>query len=433
MLGGALVAAGAMFWVRLETHALPVGFVLTMVFGLLAAVALGQIAGPVLQPRLPLLRDLVRQIDQQAGRIPEGTDPAVAEVVRAVNRLAGRSTQDLEAARRDAAIGRAAVAESPNGVMVVGPDGRVRLMNDAFRRLLQVVSPDPVGRPLIEVVNVAEVHHVLESCRQGRPVDEVAARVGREDLMLRPVRIEDGVLLLAYDVTRFRRAERARTEFVANVSHELRTPIATIMGYAETLGSDRDRMNEEDAMMADAILRNVRRLRDLFEDLLELSRIESRLGELPRTRERLAPVLELATESAADLARSRGQTLTLACDDALEASVNAEALGTIVSNLARNATNYTPDGGHIVVSARREGAEVLVEVVDDGIGIDRQHHDRIFERFYRVDVGRSRKVGGTGLGLAIAKHLAAASGSRISLQSEVGKGSRFTVHLPPGS
>lgn len=420
-----------MFWVRLETGALPIGFVLTMVFGLLAALALGQIAAPALQPRLPLLRDLVRNIDQSAGHIPEGTDPAVAEVIRAVNRLAGRSTSEIEAARRDAQIGRAAVAASPNGVLVVGPDGRVRLMNDAFRRMLQVVSPDPVGRKLIEVVNVAEVHPILEACRQGRPVDEVAARVGREDLMLRPVRIDDGVLLIAYDVTRFRRAERARTEFVANVSHELRTPIATIMGYAETLGGDRDRMNEEDAMMADAILRNVRRLRDLFEDLLELSRIESRLGELPRSRERLAPLLELATESAAEFALSREQTLTLTCDEALEASTNPEALGTIVSNLARNATNYTPDGGSIQVTARREGAEVLVEVIDNGIGIDHQHHDRIFERFYRVDVGRSRKVGGTGLGLAIAKHLAAASGCRISVHSEVGNGSRFTVHLQP--
>jgi two-component system phosphate regulon sensor histidine kinase PhoR len=170
---------------------------------------------------------------------------------------------------------------------------------------------------------------------------------------------------------------------------------------------------------------------DLFEDLLELSRIEARREELPLSRERLRPILERAVAPAMDAASRRKQHFSLECSAELEALVNPEALATVVRNLATNATNYTPEGGHVLVRAAKDpDGGMRVEVEDDGIGIDRVHHQRIFERFYRVDEGRSRRVGGTGLGLAIVKHLALATGCRVQVDSEVGKGARFSVQLP---
>jgi two-component system phosphate regulon sensor histidine kinase PhoR len=237
-------------------------------------------------------------------------------------------------------------------------------------------------------------------------------------------------MVIVENLTSYRRTERARTDFVANVSHELRTPIATIMGYAETLLDDAQHLDPEVAAQVEVIRRNGQRLRDLFEDLLVLSRIEARSGDLPLTLQRLEPLLEEAVLPAAEIAVARGVEFSLECDPELAARVNAEALGPMVGNLASNASKYTPAGGHVCVVARQVDDGVLVEVHDDGVGIDPIHHDRIFERFYRVDEGRSREVGGTGLGLAIVKHLARATGCSLSMESAVGQGSVFRVLIP---
>jgi two-component system phosphate regulon sensor histidine kinase PhoR len=380
---------------------------------------------------------LIRQLDSLAtNRGPTAVftlahpkDPGLAALAAAVDRLSTRIDQEWRRLRDEAALGASVVQASPNGVLVADRDGRIRAVNPAVGRLIPIRG-QPVGRLPVEVIDVPEVQQAVEIVLSGRPVDEIPCTAGRLHLLLKPMRIDSGALVVIEDITRFRLAERVRTEFVANVSHELRTPIATLMGYAETLADERERLSPEHAAMADVLLRNARRLRDLFEDLLELSRIEARREELPLSEVLLRPVLEQAVAAAADLAERRKQQFVLQCEAEQKAWINAEAVTTMIRNLATNATNYTPEGGHIRVRAHRVEDEVLLEVKDDGLGIDRAHHERIFERFYRVDEGRSRRVGGTGLGLAIVKHLGLASGCRVTVDSEVGKGSTFTVHLP---
>jgi two-component system phosphate regulon sensor histidine kinase PhoR len=337
--------------------------------------------------------------------------------------------------RSEAALGRSLLQQDPNGILVVGPDGRVRYVNPSFRRMVELRAP-PEGRRPIDVIPLSEIQQAVDQALSRDHAEEVGCSSGRFDLLIRPVRTEDGgALVFVQDVTRFRLAERARTDFVSNVSHELRTPITSIMGYAETLLAESGRLQPDQASMADAIYRNGRRLRDVFEDLLELARIEARGHELPLSWVLLHPVLERAVSPAADVAARRRQDFALDCAEDLEAWVNEEALATIVGNLAMNATNYTPDCRRIRVHAFTAGPELVVEVEDDGIGIDQGHHERIFERFYRVDEGRSRRLGGTGLGLAIVKHLALACGGRVAVRSEPGKGSTFLVRLPaePGT
>ncbi len=278
---------------------------------------------------------------------------------------------------------------------------------------------------------MAEVQEAVDQALDGVEVDGLHCESGTRDLLIKAVPSQDaGVMLLVHDFTSFRAAERTRTDFVSNVSHELRTPIAMVMGYAETLLDDQDRLDPDLQPLVEAVHRNARRLSELFEDLLHLSRIESRRGDLPLTVMPLEGLLEEAVLSAADQASRKSQSFSLECASDVRAPINAEALQAIVGNLASNAVKYTPAGGRIRVTAGYEGGRVRIDVEDDGPGIDPVHHDRIFERFYRVDQGRSRRVGGTGLGLSIAKHLAMATGCGLRLSSAPGSGSVFTVFLP---
>ena len=225
------------------------------------------------------------------------------------------------------------------------------------------------------------------------------------------------------------RFQRIRTDFVANASHELRTPIASVLGFAETLLQGEAALDSEQQFLAEAILRNSKRLRDLLEDILLLARIEALDVNLPKAPLHMLSVLQEAVAPSADLAVRKSIEFVLTCSDTLEFTANKESIQTIVANLASNATKYTGEHGEVSVSCSVEGGELQIVVKDNGLGIESQFHERIFERFYRVDVGRSRAQGGTGLGLALVKHLVLANNGSIQLDSELGKGSTFTIRL----
>lgn len=341
--------------------------------------------------------------------------------------------QKLWATHRDLQRAEALLAATPTGVLITDEEGRIERVNNAFRAMIPP-RREPIGLTPLEAVGVIDVQELVDLGRSHETPDERVAVSGDLDVALTAVPLFPGVAVLARDITRARLAERARTDFVANVSHELRTPIAAIRGYAETLLDAPEDLPDDALSMVRVIERNARRLSQLFDDLLTLYRIEARRRELPRDMQLVAPILQRAVASPADVASAKGQRFTLDCPDLLEAWVNPEALSAIVGNLASNATKYTPEGGSITVRARAEGdgeaRSVVVEVSDDGPGIPKAHQDRVFERFYRVDDGRARQAGGTGLGLAIVKHLAQACGARITVSSEEGQGSCFALSLP---
>ncbi len=316
------------------------------------------------------------------------------------------------------------------GVALLDDSGRFTEVNDAFRGMFRLRG-EPLGRRPLEAVPAVEVHLTVEGARM-QGTAEQAFTTESSDLVATATALTDGVFLRVEDVTGHREAQRARTDFVANVSHELRTPLTAILGFLETVLHERDRVPDDLVDMLLTVERNTRRLRDLFEDLLRLHRIEARRRELPMDAYDLRTLLEEATGPARDRAQMQGQRFELDCPEGLEAWANQDALSAIVSNLANNASIYTPNDGHVVVRATRVEQGVRIDVQDDGIGIQRVHHERIFERFYRVDAARSRRAGGTGLGLAIVKHYAMACGFQISVESEEGEGSTFSVLLPDG-
>ena len=326
------------------------------------------------------------------------------------------------------------VEVSPNGVLVTDGEGRLLRVNPAAFRLLPMLG-EPLGRLASEAVLLPAVASAL---LPGAPTDqELSISVGKRDLLVRTQGLSRGAhpgpggrLVLVEDVTRLRQAERYRSEFVANVSHELRTPATSIAGYAETLLEDREHLDPQVARMVEVIHRNARRLTALFDELLYLSRLDSREDPLPVNAVALPPVVVECMEKVAGLAAEKDVTLQSFGLEEVRVLANREALGHVLQNLVENAIKYSHQGGVVTVGARRRDRGWRIEVIDVGIGIDRIHHDQIFERFYRVDKGRSRSAGGTGLGLAIVRSLCDKMGATISLRSQLGSGSVFRVWLP---
>ena len=338
----------------------------------------------------------------------------------------------------------AAILESmAEGVMVTGgAKGTIVLANAALREML-LLDRSILGRPPLEAVRVSGLDDILrraEESGEGAAGEIELTRLRPRRMLVRatplipkgehPGKGSHGLVVVFNDVTELRRLETMRRDFVANVSHELRTPIASIRAASDTLLggalSDPAAAQEFTAIIG----RSATRLLNLVEDLLELSRIEARQWTLEIDRVDLREVVAAAFEVVENAARDRGTTLTSEIAEASAiAAADRRALEQIVVNLVDNAVKYAGPRATVRVTATTQGERTLVQVRDDGPGIEPRHLPRLFERFYRVDAGRSRAVGGTGLGLSIVKHLVEAMGATIAVDSVVGVGTTFTIGL----
>ncbi len=321
------------------------------------------------------------------------------------------------------------------GVLVTNPLGEIVLINPALRSMLDLTE-EPLGKTILECLRNAAIHNSVEMVLQERKPkeEEISVLVGQEErnvvVHTAPLGADSGSVSVFYDVTNIRRLENVRKEFVANVSHELKTPLTCITGYAETLkhGALDDRPAAE--RFIDKIESNAAQLRNLVEDILRLSEIESGRLEMILVPTDLRKSVETVLEGFSDLVKAKKMT----CEDRVPASTvvkaDTQVLRQILVNLIENAIKYTPEGGRVVVSAEAGGEFCRVTVKDSGIGISEMDLPRVFERFYRVDKARSRQTEGTGLGLAIVKHFVQAHGGEVGVKSEVGKGSEFWFTIP---
>ena len=314
---------------------------------------------------------------------------------------------------------------------VIGIDERrtVVRVNDTARRLLGVTEPVPFSTDLLPRDRV--LRDALESAFTGSVTEGVETLLGEHTLAVSARPLPGGGAVLALlDLTRLRRLEAVRRDFVANVSHELRTPLTVIGGFAETL-THADLPAEERRQFADRIVSNTKRMQRLVDDLLDLSRIESG-GWMPTPGEvDLSALVHDAFAEAADAASAKGVALTTEIDDDAEHVVaDATAMRQILRNLVENAVRHTTRGAIVVAAHRLPQHALEIVVRDTGSGIAPEHLPRIFERFYRVDPARSRQDGGTGLGLAIVKHLVEAHGGTIRAESQTGAGTTIAMHFP---
>jgi two-component system phosphate regulon sensor histidine kinase PhoR len=319
-------------------------------------------------------------------------------------------------------------------VVALDEDRRITLVNQAGIALLGL-DGQPVGKSLLETIRIPELHkHIGElGLEEESALEfELPGILKKTVYAHTKVQRSGGVVIVFMDVTEVRRLETVRRDFVANVSHELRTPVSIIRANAETLLGEAPNAGEPSARFLESILGNAERLSRLISDLLDISRIESGSYKMEIRQIEAGEVLTRAANTMADRAKTKNLAIAVESRQKQHLFADARALEQVVLNLLDNAVKYTQEGGHIVVRAIRQNSDVFIEVEDNGPGINSQHRDRLFERFYRVDSGRSKEMGGTGLGLAIVKHLASAMGGNAGMRPARPRGSVFWISLKAG-
>jgi two-component system phosphate regulon sensor histidine kinase PhoR len=375
-------------------------------------------------------------------RLPIAGSEEIAALAEALNQMAAQLDERLRLVVRERNEREAMLGSMVEGVLAVDTAERIIRLNRAAARLIGVSAAEVQGRSIQEVVRKVDLQRFVRQILQEEgPVEGdlvMHSDEGERFLQAHGTRLRGdqgqqiGALIVLNDVTRLRRLENLRSEFVANVSHELKTPVTAIKGAAETLlsGALEDPKGAE--RFIGIVAKQADRLGAIIDDLLALSRIEQEAGLEGVVLEEgsLRPVLEGAMQTCAMAASEKNIRINLFCVPELRARINAPLLEQAVVNLLTNAVKYSDKGGRIVVDASLHADRVMIKVQDFGCGIDPQHLPRLFERFYRVDRARSRALGGTGLGLSIVKHIVQSHGGEVVVNSIPGKGSVFTIILP---
>jgi two-component system phosphate regulon sensor histidine kinase PhoR len=326
------------------------------------------------------------------------------------------------------------------GVLVLDCKGTILLANAALERMFHLSHQAVVGRPALEVLRHYPLIELIKTVLDTRThqSQEVRVQTDRERYFQVQASVtpncrdqEVCAVLVFHDITEIKRLERVRKDFVANVSHELRTPLTSIKGYIEALLDGAKDDPQQRLEFLQILQKHADRLNNLIVDLLALSQIESGQYQWKREQVKATDIIERAISILKPMAESKKQSLSVLLPDNPEPLVgDAEKLSQVLINLLDNAIKYTPEGGKINLEVQQTQDTIEIAVNDTGIGIPKKDLPRIFERFYRVDQARSRELGGTGLGLSIVKHIIEAHGGRVCVESEIGKGSRFTVILP---
>ena len=370
--------------------------------------------------------------------VPESDE--LGWVAEALNQMAFQLDERIRAITDQRNERDAILASMVEGVLAVDTEQRVININRAACRMLDVNVPDCGGRSVQEVLRATPVQDfVARALGAEEPVEgELELRGGERVLRANGAALRDGrgnrlgAVIVLNDVTQLRRLETVRRDFVANVSHELKTPITSLKGFVETLLNGAVNRPADARRFLDIISRQIDRLNAIIDDLLLLSSLEQDGGKhhLSFEERRLVDVLASAVEVCGPRAAQKEVSLHLDCPEALAWRVNPHLLEQAVVNLVDNAIKYSELRNAVWVTAELAPDGVVIRVRDRGCGIPEEHQSRLFERFYRVDRARSRKLGGTGLGLAIVKHIAQVHGGDVIVDSTVGQGSIFSIHLP---
>jgi two-component system phosphate regulon sensor histidine kinase PhoR len=406
-----------------------------VLLGLLVAGAMGILASYFASRSLMDLVSRARALasGQRGQRIALEADDELSGLAGSFNRMAEDLERTLSTLGDERDRSQAILESLSDAVLAIDAGLALTALNGAALRLLGL-SAAPLGSRLIDVIRVPVVLEIVNRAKAGETAHAELVWTGPPRRMLlataTPQRARGQCVLVLRDVTELRRLESMRRDFVANVSHELRTPVSIISANVETLvaGALKDPVRAQEFLSA--VQRNAERLSRLVNDLLDLSRIEAGRYEL----ELGSMTAEGAVSAVFDLletrAHARELTLNVDVEDDLTFVGDERSLEQVLINLVDNAIKYTPPGGQIGVEIKRDGAEALIEVWDTGPGIPESHRARLFERFYRVDPGRSRDMGGTGLGLSIVKHMVEGMRGSVGMRPRTGGGSVFWVRLP---
>ncbi len=402
---------------------------------IVALVAAHYSAGRMVRPLQELTAAARRIAEGEPGVRVAAAPDEMGELSQAFNRM----SEQLAAAHTELKYNSERLAGllqgMDDGVIALDAEGRITLLTRRAQELLGAV-PAAASRLTECGGNYLAVQGLLDrAAREGEPVRDTLVLAGPPERILQAyaARVnetrEGGALAVLSDVTRIRKLEIMRSEFVANVTHELKTPLTSIRGYIELLKSG-PRDEETARSFYEIIEIEAERLQKLTDDILQLSEIESGARDPENETAGIRETAERIAESLRPEAEERGVSFRIEAEPGLRVGASPRRLHQLLKNLMENGMKYNRPGGTVTVTAAKERGVAVIRVADTGIGIPAEHLDRIFERFYRVDKGRSRAQGGTGLGLSIVKHIVSLYGGDIQVESEVGSGTTFTVRLP---
>lgn len=373
-------------------------------------------------------------------RVGGGYSEELSMLAVAMNRMAEQLYDKLTTITSQRNELEAVLYGMVEAVLVVDKDQNILRLNRGAEILFQVRASGAQGRSIQESIRNTDLQHfVRKTLTEGHPVEAdlqfpgdpvqyvqahgSVIRNGQDRLI--------GAVVVLNDVTRLKQLENIRKDFVANVSHELKTPITSIKGFLETLqeGAIDDPAHAQKFLSI--MQKQTDRLHAIIEDLLSLSRIEQHVEKKAIVLEgmSISEVIEAVEKVCRDRAQEKNITLQTQCDQVV-GRVNATLLEQALVNLVDNAVKYSEPGSVVTIRCYKSDSEIVLSVRDEGCGIPKEHHNRIFERFYRVDKARTRQIGGTGLGLAIVKHIVLAHSGRVTLESTPGEGTTFYIHLP---
>ncbi|MFC1467586.1 two-component system histidine kinase PnpS [Verrucomicrobiota bacterium] len=391
------------------------------------------------------LRNLKHTADRYAHgdfshKAPTSDTEEIHQVAEAMNLMANKLDERLNTIHEQQNELKAILSGLTEGVIAIDSKERIINLNNAAAELLEIDKEKVTGHSIQEAIRFTNlqklIHHITTDGKNEEAeltiYGETEKRVQIYGTALGNIDHEPlGVLIVLRDITRLKHLEGMRKDFVANVSHELRTPITSIKGFVETMLESAEEFGQH-ARFLEIVSKQANRLNAIIDDLLTLSRLEQKgtNKEILLTDTPLKEVLNEALEICERRAREKRISIDIECEGNLTARINQALIEQAFVNLIDNAIKYSDANGAINISAVDSGTKVEVSVQDKGYGIDQQHLPRLFERFYRVDTARSRKLGGTGLGLAIVKHIINCHGGDIKVESEPGIGSTFTIELP---
>jgi two-component system phosphate regulon sensor histidine kinase PhoR len=419
------------------------GLLMGLFSAILSLVVSRRITRPIGQ-----IRQWAESIAKGAGSMKKGRPkPSVhsAEEIEALseslNRMAEELRQRMEQMSRQQNEMKAVFSSMSEGVIALNMEEHVLGMNQAAAGILKCDLESARGRAIQEVVRNTALHSFIGETLKAR--DSIEKDIpttsngegllnGHGTILRDEIGKQIGALVVLNDVTRLRKLENIRRDFVSNVSHEIKTPITAIKGFIETLRDGAVNNPDDAARFLGIIERHVDRLTAIIDDLLNLSKIEqeSEKEGILLVESRMRDILQNARQVCHVAIADKKIKMDTSCADSIIASVDPTLLEQAIVNLLDNAVKYSDDRGTIRLRATREKDSVVIAVQDHGVGISKKHLPRLFERFYRVDKARSRQLGGTGLGLAIVKHIVQAHGGDITVDSTLGKGSIFSIRLP---
>ncbi len=374
-------------------------------------------------------------------RVSATSSNELRKLTDALNQMAGQINEKIRTIDRQKSENQAVLQSMAEGIIAVDYNERILILNKATNQLLNLNSN---GAPGVHVKDVIKNNHLLKIITRTLHSDEmvedefVYKNSGSRYLQVHGTKLlnEDGItkgaLLVLNDVTRMRRLEEVRRDFVANVSHEIRTPLTSIKGFVEALHDGAIQEPDTAKRFLNIIRKQSNRLNSIIEDLLSLASLEGDEAQstISFDNKKVRKVIKGAIQVCQPTAKSKNITIEVDCPDDVRWRMNAPLFEQALVNLIENSIKYSPENTTVSINCEEKPEEFVVSVRDQGIGIANEHLSRIFERFYRVDKARSRKMGGTGLGLAIVKHIANVHGGHVEVDSKAGKGSVFSIHIP---